>query len=40
MKAGRGLFLSVLILGAVGPFYLLLKVSVSPPAEVMTPHTA
>jgi ABC-type glycerol-3-phosphate transport system permease component len=38
MKAGRGLFLMVLILGAVGPLYLLLKVSVSPPAEVMTPH--
>ena len=38
MKAGRGLFLIVLILGAVGPLYFLLKVSVSPPAEVMTPH--
>src|SRR5262245_1151306 len=38
MKAGRGLFLIVLILGAAGPLYLLLKVSVSPPAEVMTPH--
>ena len=31
MKAGRGLFLIVLILGAAGPLYLLLKVSVSPP---------
>src|SRR5215510_1341366 len=38
MKAGRGLFLIVLILGAAGPLYLLLKVSVSPPAEVITPH--
>jgi ABC-type glycerol-3-phosphate transport system permease component len=38
MKAGRGLLLIVLILGAAGPLYLLLKVSVSPPAEVMTPH--
>ena len=38
MKAGRGLFLIVLILGAAGPLYLLLKVSVSPPVEVMTPH--
>jgi len=38
MKAGRGLFLMVLILSAAGPLYLLLKVSVSPPAEVMTPH--
>src|SRR2546429_9219271 len=38
MKAGRGLFLIVLIVGAAGPLYLLLKVSVSPPAEVMTPH--
>ena len=38
MKAGRGLFLMVLILGAAGPLYLLLKVSVSPPSEVMTPH--
>ena len=28
----------VLILSATGPLYLLLKVSVSPPAEVMTPH--
>ena len=38
MKAGRGLFLIVLILGAAGPLYLLLKVSVSPLVEVMTPH--
>ena len=38
MKVGRGLFLMVLILGAAGPLYLLLKVSVSPPSEVMTPH--
>jgi hypothetical protein len=38
MKAGRELFLIVLILGAVGPLYLLLKVSMSPPAEIMTPH--
>jgi ABC-type glycerol-3-phosphate transport system permease component len=38
MKAGRGLFLLVLILGAAGPLYLLLKVSVSPPGEVMTPQ--
>src|SRR5215475_12142566 len=38
MKAGRGLFLMVLILGAAGPLYLLLKVSMSPPSEVMTPH--
>jgi len=38
MKVGRGLFLIVLILGAAGPLYLLLKVSVSPSAEVMTPH--
>ena len=28
----------VLILGAAGPHYLLLKVSVSPPAVFMTPH--
>ena len=38
MKAGRGLFLVVLVLAAAGPLYLLLKISVSPPAEVMTPH--
>jgi ABC-type glycerol-3-phosphate transport system permease component len=38
MKVGRGLLLMVLILSAAGPLYLLLKVSVSPPAEVMTPH--
>jgi ABC-type glycerol-3-phosphate transport system permease component len=37
MKAGWGLWLIVLILGAAGPLYLLLKVLVSPPAEVMTP---
>src|SRR2546430_14872543 len=38
MKAGREIFLIVLILGAAGPLYFLLKVSVSPPAAVMTPH--
>ena len=38
MKVGRALFLIVLIVSAIGPLYLLLKVSVSPPAEVMTPH--
>src|SRR5919204_3047457 len=34
----RGILLAALLLGATGPLYLLLKVSVSPPAEVMTPH--
>jgi trehalose transport system permease protein len=38
MKMGRGLFLLVLIVAAAAPLYLLLKVSVSPPAEIMTPH--
>src|SRR5262249_19221533 len=38
MKAGRGRVLLVLICAAAGPLYLLRKVSVSPPAEVMTPH--
>ena len=38
LSSGRGLFLIVLILAAAGPLYLLLKVSVSPPAEIMTPH--
>lgn len=38
MKVGWGLFLIVLILGAAGLLYLLLKVSVTPPAEVMTPY--
>jgi trehalose transport system permease protein len=31
-------FLAVLALWAVGPLYVLLKVSVSPPGEVMTAH--
>ena len=34
----RGLFLIVMTVFAVGPLYVLLKVSVSPPAEVMTAH--
>ena len=38
MKAGWALFLVALILGTAGALYLLLKVSVSPPAEVMIPH--
>jgi trehalose transport system permease protein len=38
MKAARWLFLLVLVFAAAGPLYVLLKVSVSPPAEVMTPH--
>jgi trehalose transport system permease protein len=32
------LFLAGLALWAIGPYYLLLKVSVSPPGEVMTAH--
>lgn len=38
MKVARRIFLSLLMLGAAGPLYVLLKVSVSPPAEIMTPH--
>jgi trehalose transport system permease protein len=38
MRLGRGLFLAMLVLCAAAPLYLLVKVSVSPPAEVMTPH--
>jgi ABC-type glycerol-3-phosphate transport system permease component len=38
LSAGRGLFLVVLVLAAAGPLYLLLKVSVSPSAKIMTPH--
>ena len=38
MKGVRGLFLAALLLFATSPLYLLLKVSVSPPVEVMTPH--
>lgn len=38
MKAMRGLFLAVMLLFSVGPLYLLLKISISPPAEVMTAH--
>jgi len=33
-----GLFLAVLTLWALGPLYLMLKVSMSPPGEVMTAH--
>ncbi len=38
MKIVRGLFLTAMILFAATPLYLLLKVSMSPPAEVMTAH--
>jgi trehalose transport system permease protein len=38
MKAARVVFLAGMLLFAIGPLYLLLKVSVSPPAEVMTAH--
>jgi trehalose transport system permease protein len=38
VKALRVLFLATMLLVAVGPLYLLLKVSISPPAEVMTSH--
>lgn len=38
MKCLQGMFLAALLLFATAPLYLLLKVSVSPPAEVMTPH--
>lgn len=38
MKVGRWLFLVVLVLCAASPLYLLLKISVSVPGEVMTPH--
>ena len=38
MTGVRWMFLAVLLLFATGPLYLLLKVSVSPSAEVMTPH--
>lgn len=38
MRIPVPLFLAGLALWAIGPYYLLLKVSVSPPGEVMTPH--
>lgn len=38
MISGRALFLAVMLLFALGPVYLLIKISVSPPAEVMTAH--
>lgn len=38
MKALRSVFLIGMLLVATGPLYLLLKVSVSPPVEVMTSH--
>jgi len=34
----RNLFLGVMMLFAVGPLYSLVKISLSPPAEVMTAH--
>lgn len=36
MRAPAPLFLAVLVAWALGPLYLMLKVSVSPPGEVMT----
>ncbi len=38
MNSARTLFLAVMILFAVGPLYTLIKISVSPPSEVMTAH--
>jgi trehalose transport system permease protein len=38
VRSLSGGFLAALALWAIGPLYLLLKVSVSPPGEVMTPH--
>ncbi len=38
MTSVRSLFLALMLLFAAGPLYLLVKVSVSPPAEVMTAH--
>jgi ABC-type glycerol-3-phosphate transport system permease component len=38
MRAARQLFLVLATLWATGPLYLLVKVSLSPPAEVMTAH--
>jgi trehalose transport system permease protein len=38
MRLIRGVFLAAMLVWAGGPFYLLLKISLSPPAEVMTAH--
>ncbi len=38
MKLARGVFIIIMLLFALGPLYLLLKISVSPPGEVMTAH--
>ena len=38
MKGLRGPFLLVMVLFAAAPLYGLLKISLSPPAEVMTAH--
>jgi trehalose transport system permease protein len=38
VKALQTCFLLGMLLFAMAPLYLLLKVSVSPPAEIMTPH--
>ena len=38
MSLVRNLFLVVMLLFAVGPLYSLVKISLSPPAEVMTAH--
>jgi trehalose transport system permease protein len=38
VKLAQSLFLAVMLLFAIGPLYSLVKISLSPPAEVMTAH--
>ncbi|MGQ4808279.1 Diacetylchitobiose uptake system permease protein DasC [Candidatus Entotheonellaceae bacterium PAL068K] len=38
MKAARALFLAAMLLFTLSPVYLLVKISLSPPAEVMRSH--
>lgn len=38
MRRLRWLFLAIMVLFAIGPLYLLIKISLSPPAEVLTAH--
>ena len=38
MKLLRGMFILTMLLFALGPLYLLVKISISPPGEVMTAH--
>lgn len=40
MKSWRWMFVVIMVLFACGPLYLLVKISLSPPSEVLTAHPA